>query len=97
MSNKEINEFRTKIDNIKQEMTQDMENLRKKNETQLQNKKEGQSSRIEQTEDRISEFEDEMVIKRKTKELLIKQIKNCEKKRQKLTNSIKRPNENHGH
>jgi hypothetical protein len=29
--NKEINELKTKIDNIKQEMTQDMENLRKKN------------------------------------------------------------------
>jgi hypothetical protein len=31
-------------------MTQDMENLRKKNETELQNKMKGQSSRIEQTE-----------------------------------------------
>jgi uncharacterized protein Yka (UPF0111/DUF47 family) len=28
--NKEINELRTKIDNIKEEVTQDMENLRKK-------------------------------------------------------------------
>jgi hypothetical protein len=32
MINKEINELRTKIDNIKEELTQDMENLRKKNE-----------------------------------------------------------------
>jgi hypothetical protein len=40
-----------------------MENLRKMNETELQNKMEGQSSRIKQTEDRISELEDEMVIK----------------------------------
>jgi hypothetical protein len=47
-----------------------MENLRKKNETKLQNKMEGQSIRIEQTEDRISELEDEMVIKGKTKKLL---------------------------
>jgi hypothetical protein len=31
--NKEINELRMKIDNIKEEETQDMENLRKKNET----------------------------------------------------------------
>jgi hypothetical protein len=31
---------------------------------------EGQSSRTEQTEDRISELEDEMVIKGKTKEHL---------------------------
>jgi hypothetical protein len=38
MLNKEINELRTKIDNIKEEMTHDMENLRKKNKTELQNK-----------------------------------------------------------
>jgi F0F1-type ATP synthase membrane subunit b/b' len=67
MINKEINELRTKIDNIKEEGTQDIENLRKKNETELQNKMEGQSSRIEQTEDRISELKDEMVIKEKLK------------------------------
>jgi vacuolar-type H+-ATPase subunit I/STV1 len=58
--NKEINELRIKTDNIKEETTQDKENLRKKNETELQNKMEGQSRRIEQTEDRISELEDEM-------------------------------------
>jgi predicted nuclease with TOPRIM domain len=69
-----------------------MENLRKKNETELQNKMEGQSSKIEQTEDRISELEDEMVIKGKTKELLIKQLKTCEKKMQELTDSSKTPN-----
>jgi predicted nuclease with TOPRIM domain len=80
------------IDNIKEDETQDMENLRKKNETELQNKMEGQSSRIEQTEDRISELEDEMVIKGKTEELLVKQLNTCEKKMQELTDSIKRPN-----
>jgi chromosome segregation ATPase len=80
------------LDNIKEETTQDMENLRKKNETELQNKTEGQSSRIEQTEDGISELKDEMVIKGKTKEQLIKQLKTFEKKMQELTNSIKRPN-----
>jgi polyhydroxyalkanoate synthesis regulator phasin len=64
MINKEISELRTKIDNIKDEETQDMENLRKKNETEMQNKMEGQSSRIEQAEDRISELEDEMVFKK---------------------------------
>jgi predicted nuclease with TOPRIM domain len=69
-----------------------MENLRKKNETELQNKMEGKSSRIEQTEDRISELEDEMVIKRKTKELLVAQLKTCENKMQELTDSNKRPN-----
>jgi hypothetical protein len=38
------------------------------------------SSRIEQTEDRISELKDEMTIKGKTKELLVKQLKTCKKK-----------------
>jgi septal ring factor EnvC (AmiA/AmiB activator) len=66
-----------------------MANLRKKNETELQNKMADQSSRIDQTEDRISELEDEMVIKGKTKELLNKQLKTCEKKMQELTDSIK--------
>jgi gamma-glutamyl phosphate reductase len=70
MINKEKNELRTKIDNIKEENTQDMENFRKKNETEFQNKMECQSSRIEQTEDRLSKLKDEMVIKGKTKELL---------------------------
>jgi cellobiose-specific phosphotransferase system component IIA len=36
--NKEINELRMKIDNIKVEGTQDMENLRKKNETKCKTK-----------------------------------------------------------
>jgi chromosome segregation ATPase len=53
---------------------------------------EGQSSTIEQTEDRISELEEEMIIKGKTKELLVKQLKTFEKKMQELTDSIKRPN-----
>jgi hypothetical protein len=48
-----------------------MENLRKKNETEIQNKMEGHSSRIEQTEDGISEHEDEMEIKGKTSPKLI--------------------------
>jgi hypothetical protein len=47
-----------KIDNIKEERIQDMENLRKKERNRIENKMEGQSSRIEQTEDRISELED---------------------------------------
>jgi hypothetical protein len=72
MINKEIHELSMKIDNIKEEESQDMENLRKKNKTEIQNKMEGQSSRLEQAEDRISELEDEMVIKGKTEELLVK-------------------------
>jgi hypothetical protein len=34
----------------------------------------------DKTEDRISELEDEMVIKGKTEEILVKQLKTCEKK-----------------
>jgi predicted nuclease with TOPRIM domain len=68
-----------------------MENLRKKNEAEIQNKMEGHSSRIEQTEDRISELKDEMAIKGKTEELLVKQLNTCKKKMQELTDSIKRP------
>jgi uncharacterized phage infection (PIP) family protein YhgE len=89
MINKEINELRMKINNIKEEVTQDMENLRKKNESEMQNKMEGQSSRLEQAEDRISELKDEMVIKGKTTELLVKQLKTCEKKMQNLLASSK--------
>jgi uncharacterized protein YjaZ len=89
--NQEINELRPKIENTKQEVTHDMENLRKKNDTEIQNKMEGHSSRIEQTEDRISEPEDEMAIEGKT-ELLVKQHKTCKKYMQELTDSIKTPN-----
>jgi hypothetical protein len=66
-----------------------MENLRKKNETEIQNTMEGHSSRLEQAEDRISELEDETAIKGKSEELLVKQLKTCEKNIQELTNSIK--------
>jgi hypothetical protein len=62
----EINELRMKTDNMKEETTQEIENLRKKNKAEMQNKMEGQSSRTEQAEHRISKLEDEMVIKRKT-------------------------------
>jgi chromosome segregation ATPase len=80
-----------KIDNIKGEVTNDMENLRKKNETEIQNKMEGHSSRLEQAEDRISELKDEMEMKGKTEELLVTQLKTCERNMQELTDSIKRP------
>jgi hypothetical protein len=36
--NKELNELRTKIDNIKEDETQAMENLRKKNKTEFKTK-----------------------------------------------------------
>jgi chromosome segregation ATPase len=50
------------------------------------------SNRLEQAEDRISELEDEMEIKGKTEEILLKQLKTCERNMQELTNSIKRAN-----
>jgi hypothetical protein len=51
-------------------MTCDMENLRKKNETETQNTMEGHSNRLsEQVEDRISEPEDTMEVQGKTEEL----------------------------
>jgi chromosome segregation ATPase len=90
--NREINELKVKIDSIEEEVSPDMENLSKKNETETQNTMEGHSSRLEQVEDRISEFEDKMEIKGKTEELLFKKFKTFEKNMQELTNSIKRPN-----
>jgi parvulin-like peptidyl-prolyl isomerase len=69
-----------------------MENLRKKNETEIQNTMEGHSSRLEQGEDRISELEDEVEIKGKTEKLLVKQLKTYERNMQELTDSIKGPN-----
>jgi chromosome segregation ATPase len=80
------------IDNIKDEVTHDMENLRKKNKTETQNTMEGHSSRLEQAEARISELEHKMEIHGKTEELLIKQLKTCERNMQELANSIKRTN-----
>jgi chromosome segregation ATPase len=81
-----------KIKNIKEEVTQDMENFRKKDQTEMQNPVEGHSRRLEQVEDRISELEDKIEIKEKTKELLGKQLKTCEKNMEELTESIRRPN-----
>jgi hypothetical protein len=37
---REINELKMKIDNIKDKVTHDMENLRKKNETEIKKKSE---------------------------------------------------------
>jgi chromosome segregation ATPase len=69
-----------------------MESFRNKNKTEIQNKIEGHSSRLEQAEDRISELKDKIEIKGKAEELLVKQLKNCERNIQELTNSIKRAN-----
>jgi hypothetical protein len=56
-----------KIKNNEEEMTHDMKNLRKKNQTETQNTVEGHSSRLEQVEDRISELKDKIEIKEKLK------------------------------
>jgi hypothetical protein len=45
-----------KINNIKEEVTQGTENLRKKNQTETQNTVECHSSRPEQVEHKISEL-----------------------------------------
>jgi hypothetical protein len=81
-----------KIDNIKEEVTHDMEILRKNKRNRIQNTMEGHSSRLGQAEDIIPELQDKMEIKGKTKELLAKQPKTCERNMQELTNFIKRPN-----
>jgi hypothetical protein len=44
--NREIKELKMKIDNIKEDVTHDMEKLRKKNETEIQSTMEGHSSRL---------------------------------------------------
>jgi phosphatidate phosphatase PAH1 len=81
-----------KINNIKEEVTHDRENLRKKNETEKQNTMKGQTRRLEEAEDRLSKLEDEMEIKGKTEELLLSQLKTCKRNMQDLIDSIKRPN-----
>jgi Mg2+ and Co2+ transporter CorA len=57
--------------------------------SQTKNTVEAYSSTLEQVEDRISEFEDKIKIK---EEILVKQLKSCEKNMQVLSNSIKKPN-----
>jgi ABC-type transporter Mla subunit MlaD len=44
---REINELKLRIDNIKEQVTHDMENLRKKTETETQKTVEGHASRLE--------------------------------------------------
>jgi chromosome segregation ATPase len=81
-----------KIKYIKEEVTKDMENLRKKNHTETQNTVEGQSSSLEQVEDKISELKDKIEIREQTKEMLVKQLKSCERNMHELTDNIKRTN-----
>jgi predicted nucleic acid-binding Zn-ribbon protein len=50
---------------------------------------ESHSSRLERAEDRISELEDKIEIKEKTKEILVKQHKRCERNMTEFSDSIK--------
>jgi hypothetical protein len=84
---------------MKEKFNKDMENLRKKNQTEMleiksslnliKNTEESHSSRLEQVEDRL---EDKIDIKGKIEELLDKKFKRCERNMQELSDSIKRPN-----
>jgi hypothetical protein len=98
----EIRELKLATQNIKEELNKDMENLRKKSQTEIleiknpfsqtKNTVEGHSSRLERDlrlEDRISELEDQLEIK---EEILVKQLKNCERNMQEFSDSTKRPN-----
>jgi hypothetical protein len=62
-----INELKTKMDNIKEEETHDMENLRKMNETETQNTMEGYSSRLEQAEEKSQNLKMKWKLKEKRK------------------------------
>jgi hypothetical protein len=53
---------------------------------------EGHSSGLEQIGDRLSELKDKIEIKEKTEEILVKELKSCEKTMQELSNTFKRPN-----
>jgi chromosome segregation ATPase len=98
----EIYELKMRTQNIKEELNKDMENLRNKNQTEIleiktpfsqtKNTVEGHFSRLEQVEDRISELKKKIKIKEKPEELLVKQLKSCERNMQELSNSIKRLN-----
>jgi hypothetical protein len=87
--NGEINELKIKIDNTKEKGTHDMENQRKKNETGTQNTMEGHSCRLEQWKKESQNLK--IKWKLKTEELLVKQLKSCEKNMQEFTDSIKTP------
>jgi hypothetical protein len=64
--NREIDQLKIKIEDIKEEVTYDMEISEQKNETETQNAVEGHSSRLEQAEYRISDLKDTIEIKGKT-------------------------------
>jgi chromosome segregation ATPase len=91
-----------KIQYIKEELITDLENLIRKNQTEILEVKspysqtkstvEDHCSKLEQVKDRVSELKDKIQIKEKTEEILVKQLKSCERNMQELSDSIKRPN-----
>jgi hypothetical protein len=50
---------------------------------------EGHATRLEQVEDRMSEPKDKIEFKEKIEEILVKQLKSCERNMQELSDSIK--------
>jgi chromosome segregation ATPase len=80
----------------------DLETLRRKNQTQILERKssynqtknivESHSSRLEQVDDESQSSKIKIEVKEKTEDILVKQLKSCERNMQELRNSIKRPN-----
>jgi chromosome segregation ATPase len=79
---REIHDLKRKTQIIKEELNKDMENLSRKNQTEIleikipysqtKNTLEGHSSRLEQVEDRLSELKDKIEIKEKNRRDLSK-------------------------
>jgi hypothetical protein len=64
----------------------------KNSEKRMKQKYKKKKWKSAQAEDRISELEDELVIKGNTEKLLVRQLKTCEMNMQEFTDSFKRPN-----
>jgi hypothetical protein len=65
--NREINELMVKTDNIKEEIIHNIENLRKKNETEIQNKMEGHSAEYNKQKTESQNFKMKWQLKEKLK------------------------------
>jgi uncharacterized coiled-coil protein SlyX len=89
--NREINELSMKIDNMKEEVTHDMENLRKKNETEIQTQWKATAADYNKQMTESQNLKMKCKLKEKL-ELLLKQLKSCENNMQEFTDSIKIPN-----
>jgi hypothetical protein len=102
LQKKEIYEIKKTIEDRKEEFNKDVENLRKKSQTetleiksylnQIKNAEKSQYSTLEQAEDRISGLEDKTDIKERTEELSERRFKSYKRNIQELSNIIKRPN-----